>query len=89
MNTYQNMRIQPGPSASLQLALHRLQLTKFIQHNGKYSDNNRIARSQAAASKDLLKHNSLRNKEKKLLTFRKPKGQRDIQQNTLAPTTNP
>ena len=63
----------------------------LLKCDGKCSNDSTAARSQVAASEDLLKHNSSghRNKRKKLLTFRKPQLGRGLQGDTLTSTANP
>lgn len=68
------------PAFPMQVSRHsHLQGSEALQHDGKHSNDSRIARSQATASKDLLKYNSCRhrNKGRNPLTFRRPQGHRE------------
>jgi len=56
--------------------------------SGKCNNDSRAARCQATAREDLLKHNRHwhRNKEKKLLPFRRPQACRVLQRDALVST---
>ena len=65
--------------------------TVLLLFKGKCSNDSRAARSQVAASEDLLKHNSSghRNKRKKLPTSGRPQVGRDLLRGPLTSTANP
>jgi len=58
--------------------------------DGKYSDNSRVAKLLVTANKDKPKHSSYRNEEegeKKLLTFGRPQGGKNLLQEIPSTST--